>query len=378
MRIAFVYDALYPETKGGVERRVWELARLLTKQGNQVELLVPKLWDGPAVVQREGVVLRGVSPGLGLYRRSGRRAVVPSLRHAWGVYRALRHHDYEIVDCQVPAHLACLASRMALRSTPRSHQVVTWHEAWGRHWLEEYGALGHVGRWVEGSVARLPASHVAVSNDTAVAMREVGVVPDRIIEAGVDWQTIAGVAPRPIADVVFVGRLIPTKNLGLLLDAFRSLANSGQSVSLCVVGDGPSRVSLERRTAELGLDSQVSFVGALPDWLSVVAVVKGARLLAMPSLREGFGLVALEAAACGTPVVTVDHPRNAVRELVEHGRTGLVVPPTTHDLAEGIKTLIEDERRRVEMGERARERAIASGWGQTVSETLNVYERVAV
>lgn len=377
MRVAFVYDALYPETKGGVERRVWELARLLAEQGDEVELLVPKLWVGPAVVRREGVVLRGVSPGTRLYRRSGRRAVVPSLRHAWGVYRALRPRAYEIVDCQVPAHLACLSSHMALRSTAGTHQVVTWHEAWGRHWLKEYGVIGHMGRSFERSVARLPARHVAVSDDTAAAMREVGVVPETVIEAGVDWETIAGVAPRPVADVVFVGRLIPSKNVGLLLDSVHRLSRAERPIRLCVVGDGPSRASLERKTVELGLGDRVSFVGALPEWESVVAIIKGAKVLAMPSLREGFGLVALEAAACGTPVVTVDHARNAARHLVEHGRTGLVVSPTAEGLAGGMSTILDDDRLCLEMGELACERARASGWGQTVGETRSLYERVA-
>lgn len=378
MRIAFVYDALYPETKGGVERRVWELARRLVEMGNEVELLVPKLWEGPGVVLREGVVLRSVSPGMRLYRRSGRRAVLPSLRHAWGVYRALRHLDYEIVDCQVPAHLACLAGRVALRSAARDRQVVTWHEAWGRHWLEEFGVLGRVGSWIEKRVAHLPVEHLAVSNDTARAMRDFGVAPDTVIEAGVDSETIARVAPRSVADVVFVGRLIPSKNLELLLDSLHLLAGMGRAVSLCVVGDGPSRGSLEHRAEELGLGGQVSFVGAIPDWLSVVAIVKGARVLASPSLREGFGLVALEAAACAVPVVTVDHPRNAVRELVEHERTGLVVRPTTEGLAQGLWMIVDDERLRVEMGEHARTRAIDSGWGRTVSDTLSFYERVVV
>jgi len=373
MRIAFVYDALYPETKGGVERRVWELARRLAERGNEVELLVPKLWGGPVVVSRDGVVLRAVSPGMSLYRRSGRRAVIPSLRHAWGAYRALRREKYEIVDCQVPAHLACLTSRVALRSRSSTHQVVTWHEAWGQHWVEEYGIFGRVGAWIEGRVARLPVEHLAVSNDTARAMQDVGVAPSMVIEAGVDWETIAEMAPRSIADVVFVGRLIPSKNLELLLDSLHLLAELGQPVSLCVVGDGPSRESLERRATKLGLDDQVRFVGAIPDWRSVVAIVKGAKVLASPSLREGFGLVALEAAACGTPVVTVDHPRNAVRQLVDHGRTGLVVAPVAQELAEGIKTILEDQQLRVEMGEHARARARESGWGQAVNKTLSFY-----
>lgn len=376
MRIAFVYDALYPETKGGVERRVWELARRLTEKGHEVELLVPKLWEGPPVAIREGVVLRSVSPGMRLYRRSGRRAVWPSLRHAWGVYRLLQKEHYGIVDCQIPAHPACLACRVALRSTTGGHQVVTWHEAWGRYWSEEYGISGHVGAWIERRVARLPVEHLAVSNDTARAMRDIGISPKVIIEAGVDWEAIAEVAPRSIADVVFVGRLIPSKNLELLLDAVRLLGEVGDRVSVCVVGDGPSRNVLERRAAELGLGGHVDFVGEIPDWRSVVAIVKGAKLLASPSLREGFGLVALESFACGTPVVTVNHPRNAVRELVEHGRTGLVVAPLAKELAEGIETILEDDRLRAQMGEAATMTAREATWQKAALDTMKAYTTV--
>ena len=62
MRIAFVYDTVYPETKGGVEKRVWELARRLATRGHEVHLLVPHAWDGPARHRAGGCDLSGRVP----------------------------------------------------------------------------------------------------------------------------------------------------------------------------------------------------------------------------------------------------------------------------------------------------------------------------
>ncbi len=78
MRIAFVYDTVYPETKGGVEKRVWELARRLATRGHEVHLLVPHAWDGPARIVREGVTFLGVCRSRDLYTTRGRRASVAS------------------------------------------------------------------------------------------------------------------------------------------------------------------------------------------------------------------------------------------------------------------------------------------------------------
>jgi glycosyltransferase involved in cell wall biosynthesis len=376
MRIAFVYDAVYPETKGGVERRVWELARLLVSEGHDVELLVPKFWDGADVIERDGVVLRGVSSAGSLYRSSGRRAVLPSLRHAWGAYRALRRRPYEIVDCQVPAHLACLSSRLASRSKKGTHQLVTWHEAWGTHWRREFGFAGYGGRVIERMVARLPVTHISVSNDTATWMRELRVEPEAVVEAGVDVRGIDSISASAASDIAFVGRLVPSKNLGLLLDAMAVLRDCDVEVTLNIVGDGPSREVWERRSRELGLGHEVAFLGSLPHWEAVIAVVKGSKVLALPSVREGFGLIALEAAACGTPVVTVDHPRNAARHLVDHGRTGLVVQETPEEMAKAIGTIIDDEDLRARMGEEARRMAGESGWDRTLADTMKVYARI--
>lgn len=376
MRIAFVYDTVYPETKGGVERRVWEIARHLVGLGHTVELLVPRMWQGPPIVEREGVLLRGVCPGGDLYRRSGRRSVLQSLRHAVGVYRTLRRVGYDVVDCQVPAHPAVLAVRLASRGKRNVKQVITWHEAWGDHWITEYGLAGRVGRFVERVVARTPARHLSVSSSTEAELASLGTVSGRVVEAGVDLTAIDVVVPRPEADVLHVGRLVPSKNVSLLLHSIAALVTEGLSPRVVIVGDGPDRPHLESLVSELDLDHLVDFRGAMDRWEDVIALVKGARVLALPSLREGFGLIALEASACGTPVVTVDHHRNAARDLMVAGETGFVVPPTSGEFADALRQVLQDDDLREKLGRTARERVVSGRWVDVAEATLAVYGKV--
>jgi glycosyltransferase involved in cell wall biosynthesis len=111
-------------------------------------------------------------------------------------------------------------------------------------------------------------------------------------------------------------------------------------------------------------------------WEDVIALVKGARVLALPSLREGFGLIALEASACGTPVVTVDHHRNAARHLVVAGETGFVVPPTSGEFADALRQVLQDDDLREKLGRTARERVVSGRWVDVAEATLAVYGKV--
>lgn len=154
---------------------------------------------------------------------------------------------------------------------------------------------------------------------------------------------------------LFVGRLVPYKGVDVLLDAFRHVPGT-----LLVVGEGPLRGRLEERAAVMGIGERVVFAGALT-FSDLLAYYHAADVFALPSItpNEAFGLVQLEAHACGVPVVSTDLP-TGVPFANSHGVTGLVVPPgDVVSLAAALGLLLEDEELRARLGAQARARQAA-------------------
>lgn len=165
--------------------------------------------------------------------------------------------------------------------------------------------------------------------------------------------------PRP-ASVAAVGRLVPKKGFGDLLEALALLAADGRDVRLDLVGTGPCEADLLAQVARLGLGAQVRLHGALPQG-KVRAVVQAAAVFAAPCTvaedgnRDGLPTVLLEAMALGTPSVAT--PVTGIPEVVRDGVTGLLVPERDPAaLAGALARLLDDPGLRVRLARRARER----------------------
>jgi phosphatidylinositol alpha-1,6-mannosyltransferase len=162
---------------------------------------------------------------------------------------------------------------------------------------------------------------------------------------------------------VAVGRFVAQKGFPTLLRAWRLVVDrwqdSGPVPELTLVGDGPQRIELERLVAASGLSGWVRLTGALPR-PGVVAELQRAHVFALPVRTrlaglnpEGLGLAALEAAACGLPVVI--GRSGGAPETVLDGRTGFVVTPADHHaLAARLVELLADPARSRVMGEAGR------------------------
>lgn len=343
VRVALVYDAVYPFQKGGGERRFHELAQQLAAGGAEVTLYGMRWWPDRRPVQVvNGVRVYGLCPGMALYTASGRRSIVQALVFGLACLKLL-WHSYDVIDCSGFPFFSLITCRLV--ATLRGKTLIsTWHEVWGRaYWREYLGRLGPVGAWVERLAVRLPDRIIAVSAGTARRLRRELACrkPIHVLPNGFDPAVMRDVVPaNESADVLFVGRLIAPKRVDLLIAAVARLAAAGREVRCVVVGDGPERTRLSALAASLSVGHLVTFAGALPEAGDVFAVMKAARSLALPSFREGFGMVALEANACGIPVITVDHPANAAAELVVHGQTGWVVEPTPAALANAIEEAV--------------------------------------
>jgi len=182
--------------------------------------------------------------------------------------------------------------------------------------------------------------------------------------------------------VLFAGRLEPLKGPDTLLDAFALLPRVGgleEPAQLLFVGELSSegarvgqRRELQARVASLGLSDQVSFLGAQPqDRLALLYCL--ADVVVMPSHTESFGLVALEAQACGTPVVGA--AVGGLREVIADGQTGyLVKGRDPHAYAAAIaKVLLAAPAAAEQMGQAAWQRAQRFSWERTVDLLLPEY-----
>lgn len=160
--------------------------------------------------------------------------------------------------------------------------------------------------------------------------------------------------------VTSVARLVPRKGHAVLIEAFPAVLQAIPDVHLLFVGDGPERERLRERTERLGLVGAVTFAGALPDddVRRAVAISEAFVLtpLEIGGDVEGFGIVYVEAAALGKPVV--GSRTGGVPEAVLHDRTGLLVPPANPSAAaEAMIALLTNDTLRRRLGDAARERA---------------------
>jgi len=373
MRIAFLYDCIYPYTIGGVERRVHEMGRRLAARGHEVHHFGMKFWDGPGSFEDGGVHIHGLSRASPLYS-GGRRAILPAARYAGSLLRPLLAGGFDLIDAQQFPYLHCLPAALAatVREIPL---VITWHEVWGPYWREYLGGVaGRVGEVTEWAVARLPASRVAVSRTTADQLGRLGIRGEvEIIPNGIDPGIIAATPPADRHwDLLYAGRLIPEKRVDLLIDAVPGLLTDFPSLRVLILGEGPSRGALEGLAARRGVLDHVRFEGFAPSPGAVIGFMKSAGVFVSPSVREGFGMAALEAMACGIPVVTVDHPQNAVRERVTPA-TGMVARPTAGDLGEKIRECLQDPLR---FRQGCIDMAAAYDWETIVPRTERYYQEV--
>lgn len=327
MRIAIVYDCLYPHTVGGAERWYADLARNLAVR-HEVTYLTRRQWRDDAELDAPaGVRVVDVCPGGPLYTRSGRRSIGSPLRFGAGVLaHLLRHrHDYDVVHTCAFPYFSLLAARLACAGGGPAI-VTDWFEVWSReYWTEYLGrAGGRAGALVQRLCARLTQQATVMSELHARRLESEG-YRGSIVRAGGIY---AGPSPNASAGVkeplvVYVGRHFAHKGVGAIPAAVAAARERIPALRAVIFGDGPERARVQAEISRLGLEGVVSCPG-FTSWEQIEADLRRATCLLLPSQREGYGLVIVEAAVHGTPSIVVRGPDNAATELISPGVNGLI------------------------------------------------------
>ncbi len=225
---------------------------------------------------------------------------------------------------------------------------------------------------------------IAVSHTTKRDLVKYLGIPEekiKVIYEGIDLKTFRPVRERvlPFPYILYVGSEHPRKNLKALLEAFALLKRRDGFEDLKLVKVGAAggnerdfRSDTKAIIKELGLESEVFFTERVPVE-KLVRFYSNALCLVLPSLYEGFGFPALEAMACGCPVIVSN--RGSLPEIA--GDAALVVnPQDPEEIARAILKIAEDEELRRELSERGLRRASLFTWDQAAAETAKVYREV--
>lgn len=352
MNVAIAYDCLYPFTIGGAEKYYRGLAERLARR-HRVSFLTREQWpagDPPQIAPNVEVV--AVCGPSSLYGDGGRRRIEPTLAYGLGLFRHLaRHrHDYDVVHVASFPFFSVLAARAA-RLLGGPCYVVDWLEVWSRAGWQTYlgGRRASIGRAIQQLCIRLSDVPVVHSELHARRLAAAGARP-RLLRGLYEGSAESIPETRTSATraslAVFAGRHIPEKGVAAIPEAVAIARRDVPDLEALVFGDGPERPRVEREVARLGLEGVVRCEGFASE-SALHAALGRAMCLLLPSAREGFGLVVVEAAAFGTPSIVLRAPESAATELIAPGENGIVIDAA--EPAAIARALVEASRRRADL-----------------------------
>jgi glycosyltransferase involved in cell wall biosynthesis len=344
MRICLIYDCLFPYTVGGAERWYRHLAERLAEDGHEVTYLTLRQWDRGVDPGVPGVDVEVVGPRLALYAGAGRRRVLPPIVFGAGVLWHLlrRGGRYDVVHtCSFP-YFSLLAAALTRRLWCY-RLIVDWFEVWSRSYWRDY-----LGRWggdlgwlVQRLCARVRQRAFCFSRLYAARLRDEGVEDVQMLAGAYTGSLEPGLTSEAEPVVLFAGRHIPEKGVLSIPPAIARARESLPQLRAVILGDGPERPLAVSLVAELGLEGVVEAPGFVAAE-AVEELMSRALCLLLPSRREGYGLVLIEAARHGTPSIVVAGPDNAAVELVVEGENGFIAPSSSpRDLAAAIVAVHE-------------------------------------
>jgi len=377
MKIAFIYDAVYPWVKGGAEKRVYELAKRLAQRGHEVHWYSIGWWwpeQGQKDITMDGIILHGVSKPIELYsddRRSIKEAILFSLK----LFKPLWKESFDVVDCQGFPFFSCFTAKTH-SLMGKSNLIITLHEVWGDYWYQYLGKPGIFGKIIERLMLGLTGNIITVSKKTKKDLKKIIKSENSVvIPNGIDFNHITMIQPsNEKSSVIFAGRLIKEKNVDVLIKSLKIVKKKIPDIKCLIIGEGPEGLKLRKLVAELQIEDNIIFKGFMRNYDDLIGYMKSSKVLVLPSTREGFGIVIIEANACGIPVIVVDHEMNAAVDLVHDGENGFKTKLSPVDMADNIIKSIEREGKNKE---KYIEISAEYDWNNVVDSLEKVYREVS-
>lgn len=364
MRILFWSETFWPRV-GGVENLAARLLPALRARGHEFMVVTWAHTEYPDKIQYKEIPVYRFP----FFSRGPQGGVYPIMEHIWQVARLKQSFAPDLVH--INSYGRSILFHLMTANAHPAPVLLTLHQALPNEPVGRDTVLGRLLATADWVVA---VSDSVLAHAAHLAQR---IVPcSSVIHNALE---IPAGNPAPISfdrpKLLCLGRLVAEKGFDVALSAFATVVARFPDARLVIVGDGPERKNLTTRAAELRLSNAVEFVGAIPPE-EVPQWISEATLVLIPSQVEGFGLVALEAALLGRPVVATRV--GGIPEVVAHAQTGLLVDKDdSNGLAHAVSFFFENPQAATEMGRNAQMRARALfSWDVHVNAYDELYHRL--
>ena len=361
MKIAFLTES-YPPSIGGQEIRFAELAETLLVHGHSVTVFC--VGHSRRLSPRDN--LNGVDvhryPLTDHYKRAYgtplRRNPFVLLRYALWCRRMARSGGFDaFLFNEWPLVHLMFASRET-----RAASLVDWCEVRG----------GRLFQLLQTVLPRMAAGNIAVSPAVAAHIGASSGCQVSYIPSAIRADRYKYLDPAERQGLLCFGRVSPHKNVSFLVSAFKTMRQQGYAGRLTIAGGGPSLGQIRDEVRKAGLEQSVDVLGFVSDEAKIELLAR-ARVMVVPSKREGFPRVVAEAMASGLPVVTVDYPENGTSYIVRHYGVGLVAGPNKADLIRTVQEVESDWAKYSKAGLSAKP---SLDWSVVVRKFVQVVEAV--
>lgn len=356
---------------GGAETLTHQLARRWVKKGHPVHLISAKFPQAKDEEIIEGVkIFRPAS----FYKKSF-LDYINYFYKTVSFYRKNLSGKYDIVIDQVhglPFFTPLYAKEKVILFPLEVAKSIWFYEV-----PFPFSLIGFLEEWLYINLFR-HVPFLTISSSTARELTELGVKQVFTITPGVDFKPLSKLAPKsefPL--LVSLGRITQMKRVGDTLQAFRLLHKEFPFIRFVVIGRGKKEYLKELRILcrKMAIEDRVTFLGFISK-REKRKLLKQAWLLVSTSLKEGWGLIVIEAATCGTPTIAYKVP--GLIDSIKHGQTGILCKKQNSvELARNIRKLLIDHNLRKQLSQNALDYSRGFSWDKTAEEGLKILKKIS-
>jgi len=369
MKIAILVSIFPPKWLGGKEIATKNIAKYLAKKGNQVDILTS---------QDKGLPKESREDGFRIHRIS-----YPRIRNfGFGVFWIklffyLRKIDFEISHSQgVLTAIPCFLAKKILK---KPYIVYCRGSDVYISWKFKKLIFKSILKNADAVVVLAADMKEKIELEKACDNKEIFVIPN-----GIEFDKFTNSAEKETINVpqvqkdekiiLFVGRLNQIKGIKYLIRAMGIIRGIMPKTRLLIVGYGEEKENLEKLVKELNLENCTTFTGKIPNE-EISKYMMASDIFVLPSLSESFGIVNLEAMACGLPIVATRV--GGIPEIVEDEENGfLVEPKNPEQIAEKILLLFKNEELSKKISNNNKEKAKKYSWDRVVEKLEEIYSKV--